>query len=276
MAGGSSSSGVKGTITRVADILRCFAESSGELTLSDVADRVALPRSTTHRLLQLLRAEGLVDTDGPYQRYHAGSELFRIAGLLTARMPIVQIGTPILRSIVEACDETALLGVLHRERLAMTLVAKVDSTKPIRYAIDLNVPRSLVWGATGRAILAFLSDDDIERAIAMNQEPSAQGSRRVDRQQLREEVAQIRRDGYTVTQGQRIANSVGIAAPFFFADGSVAGDVALTIPQYRYDARQRAHLVELVIQGASKMSAALGYLPEDSFVSLKAAKGAAR
>jgi DNA-binding IclR family transcriptional regulator len=272
----AAASDSKGTIARVVEILRCFAEHGGELPLSKISAQIALPRSTTHRLLQLLKTERLVETDGPYEGYRAGRELFRIAALLSARMPIVQIGTPILRAIVDACDETCLLGAFDRDRLSMTFVAKVDSTKPIRYAIDLNVARSLVWGATGRAILAFLEDDDIDRAVASNREPSASGSMRVDRRALRDDVTSIRRNGYAISEGQRIASSIGIAAPFFLADGFVAGDIALTIPEFRYDARQRARLIDSVVKGASEMSAALGYVAPASLPAKDAKRGTAR
>src|ERR1700730_9832348 len=53
----------KGTVVRVVDLLRSFAEGPAQWSLSEIAERVALPRSTTHRLLQLLRSQGFVDAD---------------------------------------------------------------------------------------------------------------------------------------------------------------------------------------------------------------------
>jgi DNA-binding IclR family transcriptional regulator len=256
--GGSGDS--KGTVVRVVQLLRCFAESP-EWTLTDIAKCVELPRSTTHRLLQLLRSQGLVEVDEVNRRYLAGTELHRIAGLLAARMPLVQIGTPILRSIVNECDETALLSVYQPSRRNMIFAAKVDSTQPVRYMIDVNVPHTVLWGATGRAILAFLDEDDVERVVASNTEPSAEGDLRIDRKKLREELAKIRRDGYASSRGQRISGAVGIAAPFFNASGAVAGDVGLTIPEYRFNNRLRSRYIALVRDGAAKISAALGHRP---------------
>jgi IclR family transcriptional regulator, KDG regulon repressor len=249
----------KGTVVRVVDLLRSFAEGPAQWSLSEIAERVALPRSTTHRLLQLLRSQGFVDADDGDGRYAAGAELYRVAALLAARMPLVQLATPILREIVDACDETALLGLYQRDRHMMIFAAKVESTKPVRYVIDLNVPQTPLWGATGRAIAAHLDEAELERAIAAN--PLAPDGRpqRLDRRALRAELEAIRRDGFAFSSGQRIPTAVGIAAPFFFADGTVAGDVAVTIPEFRFDARKRGSVVGLVRDAAGRISEALGY-----------------
>lgn len=251
-----TTSDAKGTVVRVVDLIRCFAEAP-QWTLSDIAERVGLPRSTAHRLLQLLRSQGFVDEEN--RQYSPGSELHRVAALLAARMPLVHLAMPILRRIVDECDETAILGVYQRDRRNMVFAAKVDSAQPVRYMLDLNVPKTLLWGATGRAILAFLDDDEIDRILAANTEPSADGNIQIDRDQLHAELATIRHDGYALSRGQRIAKAVGIAAPFFYADGSAAGDIALTIPEFRFNARKRTHFVTLIREGAQEMSDALGH-----------------
>jgi IclR family acetate operon transcriptional repressor len=251
--------GSTGTVARVMALLGCFAEGPTELTLSELADRVELPRSTTHRLLRLLRVRGFVEIDEENRRYSAGTELYRIAALLTAKMPLVQVALPVLRSIVDACDETALLSLYLRDRHAAMFAAKVDSTKPVRYVIDLNVPQSLLWGPSGRAILASLDEPAIERVIRANGNAPSTDGHRLDRRALNEDLEAIRRSGYAASRGERVPNAVGIAAPFFHADRSVAGAVALAIPEFRFDSRARARFVALVRDGADRVSAALGY-----------------
>lgn len=264
----------KGTVARVVELIRCFAEGPPEWSLGEIADRVDLPRSTTHRLLQLLRAQGFVEIDEENRRYTTGRELYRVAALLAASMPLVQLAMPILRGVVDECDETALLGLYQRDRHAMIFAAKVESTKPVRYVIDVNVPQTPLYGATGRAIIAFLDDEELERAIAANASVPGGDQRRLDRRALREELEEIRRNGYAVSSGQRIPTAVGIAAPFFFADGSVAGDIGVTIPEFRFETRKRSSLIALVRAAAARMSDSLGYNPSATRAS--SSRGSAR
>src|SRR5487761_2584140 len=49
------------SLTRGLSILQCLASTEGGLTLTDIAQRVQLPTSTTHRLLSTLEKNGYVD-----------------------------------------------------------------------------------------------------------------------------------------------------------------------------------------------------------------------
>jgi len=242
---------------RTIDVLYCFAEHPGPLTLTEVANLAYIPPSTAHRVLQLLRSRGIVASEGRYRRYSAGSELYRLATLLSAQLPLRDIARPILQRVVNACDETCLLGVLNREPLSVTFVEKVESTKPFRFVPELNRPRSLLWGANGRAILAHLPLADIDTVIASNTEAGADGSLTVERDLLLADLAKIRAAGFAISHGQRTANAVGIAAPFF-SPGGVLGDVAITIPHYRFDPAKRAALGAIVRDAAADISAAFG------------------
>lgn len=253
-----ASDDTKGTVVRVLSLLRCFADGPADWTPSELAAVLHLPRSTVHRLLQLLRSQGLVDVDPASRRYGAGTELYRFGSMLAARMPYTRIARPILDHIVGNCDETAVLGLYQPTRSQMIFAATAESTKPMRYVLHENVLQSLLWGATGRAILAFLEPAEVNRAVGLD-EPSPARATPIDRAALDAELATIRARGYAVSRGQRIPSAVGIAAPFFSASGRVLGDIAITIPDFRFDGGTAEHLIELVVSGASQMSNALGY-----------------
>ena len=69
------SSETRGTVARVIDILRHLAEGPEDWALADLATALELPRSTTHRLLQLLQTQGIVEADPLSRRYRPGVEL---------------------------------------------------------------------------------------------------------------------------------------------------------------------------------------------------------
>ena len=52
------------SLTRGLSILECLARAEGGLSLTDIAQRVQLPASTTHRLLGTLEKMGYVHTMG--------------------------------------------------------------------------------------------------------------------------------------------------------------------------------------------------------------------
>src|SRR4051794_28673426 len=99
-----------GTVARVAQLLRVLAETHGEASLSDVAERMKLPVSTTHRLLHLLLEQGFVDRGHGSRTYRPGLEFLRVGGLVAARSELTEIAQTFMEAVVETCDETCMLS----------------------------------------------------------------------------------------------------------------------------------------------------------------------
>jgi DNA-binding IclR family transcriptional regulator len=246
-----------GTVARVALLLRVLAEAEGEASLSDIAERMRLPASTTHRLLNLLQEQGFVERGQGSRSYRAGLEFLRVAGLVTSRAQLTDVARPFMQAVVEACDETCMLSVyLPRNRAAM--IAKVIyGSHPLRYEATLYQPSSLVWGATGLGILAFLPPETIDDVIE-HEGPSPASGKTIKAASLRRELATIREQGYALTHGQKITGAVGISAPVFNA-GGVAAALCITLPESRFQEAMEARLARTLKEQAGRLSQALGW-----------------
>jgi IclR family transcriptional regulator, KDG regulon repressor len=254
-ASSSSQERETGTVRRVLMLLSSLADRPGESAQS-LAARVNLPRSSVHRLLTMLRASGFADTElsggfGP------GNELYRIAGRLGARMPYRKLAEPYLQALSEQFRETSILALLSREQLKMFYAATGSPPDPMRYNIELGALEPLVWGATARVLLAHLDEEEIAAAIK-RREPSPALGLQLSKTELRQSLAQIRRDGYGITHAHRTLNTVGIAAPFFDGEGKVAGSLGFLIPEFRWASSSRDAVVRSLINAAAGMSRHLG------------------
>jgi IclR family transcriptional regulator, KDG regulon repressor len=254
-AGPSSQERETGTVRRVLMLLSSLADRPGESAQS-LAARVNLPRSSVHRLLAMLRANGFADSE-PGGGFGPGIELYRIAGRLGARMPYRKLAEPYLQALSERFHETSILALLAREQLKMFYAAKGSPSDPMRYNIELGALEPLVWGATARVLLAYLSKQEIIAAIA-RRELSPASRRELGKTELLRSLAQIRRDGYGITHAHRTPNTVGIAAPFFDGEGQVAGSLGFLIPEFRWASSPRDEVVRALIDAAAAMSRQLG------------------
>ncbi|WP_345250995.1 IclR family transcriptional regulator [Pigmentiphaga soli] len=245
-----------GTVHRVLRILGCFAEKE-RWGLNELARALNLPRATTHRLLNLCRPLNFVaqDEDGSYC---PGLELYRLAGRLSMEMPLNRIAGPILARVRDQTDETTILTLLVRSELKMFFALTASPSHPMRYTIQTNRLEPLTWGATGRALLAFLSPEEIGEAVR-RAEPSPLDQRPLDEAELRRSLAGIRAAGHSVTHGQRTPNGVGLAVPFFDGRGEVRGNVALTIPEFRFDPDKQAWLLGLLREAAAELARKMGW-----------------
>lgn len=254
-----ASDGSPGPVARAVSILRTIAEAPGEMTLSQIAAEVGLPRPSTHRHLQVLRDAGMVEHDADTRRYRPGTEFYRLAALVVSNHSIVDLALPFMKRLAEETEESSVLGLYHPEEDSMIYAAQVPSKHPLGYRIELNKPSSLAWGATGQAILAALPDPDAERIIR-TAEPSPVSGRKVAPQRLRKELAAIRRRGYASTRSHKIAGAHAIAAPVLASAGRVVGSLSITIPEVRFDPANEVHLATLVSSRAAELSELLGHI----------------
>lgn len=246
-----------GTVARVALLLRVLAEAPGESTLGDLAARLRLPVSTTHRLLALLQEQGFVERGADQRTYRPGLEFLRVGGLVSSRAQLTDVAEPFMRAVVETCDETCLLSVYLPHSRSSMIAKVIYGSHPLRYVATLYQPSSLVWGATGLGILAFLPQAVIDDLVP-REGPSPATGKAVRLPALRRDLATIRERGYACTRGQKIAGAVGLSAPVFNATGVVAA-LCITVPDTRFQAPMELRLARLLKQQAERFSAALGW-----------------
>jgi DNA-binding IclR family transcriptional regulator len=248
-----------GTVSRTVALLREIAEAEGEVQIKTLAGRLALPPSTVHRLLDLLAQEGMVERDEATRTYRAGREYFRLSSLVLQANPLRAVAMPLLEEAVRECNETAYLGLyLPRER-KMMFAAACESPHPLGYRVKQNAPVSVLTGASGRSILAWLPEREIDEALAAETDDPVVRKAVRSRRSLMEDLAQIRARGYAVTYGQRIPGAVGVFSAVFDAQGTVIGCIGYTVPEQRYQPARLPKLAAASRKYAGALSAALGY-----------------
>jgi IclR family transcriptional regulator, KDG regulon repressor len=244
-----------GTVRRVLMLLSALADQPG-VSAQNLSTRLNLPRSSVHRLLAMLRANGFAANDeggfGP------GLELFRIAGRLGPQTPFRKLAEPYLHTLSAEFGETTILALLAREQLRMFYAAQGSPPDPMRYNLQLGALEPLVWGATARVLLAHLTEQEIATAIS-RRELSPARRQSLDEVELRSSIERIRRDGYDITHAHRTQNAVGLAAPFFDGDGKVVGSIAFLIPEFRWQAAAQDSVVRAIVDAAEELSRQLGH-----------------
>lgn len=227
----------------------------------ELAEILGVPPSGAHRILGVLESAGLIETDEATGRYRPSLELYRIAWRAAANVPFSHAAIPVLRDLVAACNETALLGLYDPVRLEMIVAASVESSHPVRYVVRLHEWVSVHAGASGLAIMAFLSPTEREAIVRRTGLRPFTGNTITDAVRLEKELEVIRRRGYAFSRSQRLDGAVGIAAPVFGGAGAVIGDVILTIPEQRFNMRAEADFARLVMKHAELVTARIGGEP---------------
>ncbi len=240
------------------DVLHRFL-AQDEWGVRELSQAIGLPRSTTGRILQTLEEEGILEGDPGSGKYRLGFELYRIASIVVTKMDVIRIALPLMKQLAAECNETVYLLVYHGCQL--TFISKVDCPHPVKYVVELGRSQSAHCGASGKAIMAYLSTDELEFVIRETGLAPVTPNTITDRARLLADLDLTRTRGFAFSVGERIPGVVGIAAPVFDARGQVFGGLNVTIPDSRFQPGMEAHLGPLVSRYAKCLSDMLGHVP---------------
>ena len=248
--GATPPSGIR-VVDRVVQILDLLAGAGQGLGVTEIARRLRLGKSTTHRLLSSLAKAEVVRLDPRTRLYHLGYRLLQWTSGWLDRMDVRTRALPSLRRLREKCQETVSLNL--QEGLARVAVERLEASQEVRFVAELGKPLPLHVGAGGKAILAFLPAAEIDRVLkAARLGPSGAG-------RVRRALGEIRRSGYAVSFGERIPGSGSVSAPVSNHEGRVIGSVSILSVAVRLSPDTVRSYGELVRQAAEAVSRDLGW-----------------
>jgi len=154
-------------VSRVQAIERAFAVlavlADGPAGVTDVADRVRLPKSTVARLLRALQREGAVEQVPGETRYRVGERMGLLAARLTPGASLVSLARPTLEELAADVGEAAGLGVPDGFRVHYIDQADTTNAVQARDWTGTRVPMHAV--PSGQALLAHMPAPEFARFL---------------------------------------------------------------------------------------------------------------
>ena len=237
-------------------LLKAFSEEQEEISVSALAQKLGVAKSTIHRLAVTLVSEGLLEQNPDNQRYRLGIGLFALGTLVRRRMDISTEARPYLFSLREKTGETILLGIPSDGDIMY--IYNLESPQALRMRSDIGIRRPGLTTAVGRAIFAFAPDDLIDRMLAAP--VVARTSRTITNPAiLRATLAEVREQGYAIEDEESEAGIRAIAAPVRRAGGFVVGAVGIAGPSQRLSLDALKALVTPLLDAAAAISVRLGH-----------------
>ena len=238
-------------------ILKHLAVAPEGVSVRDLARKLACGPSSVQKSMQALVSQDFARYDGKTQRYLLGPAALQIALSGLTRLEIRRMARPHLERLVQACGETALLGI--RDAGEAVYVEKAVSQYEVRMDPPIGARRPLNCTAVGKALLASLSDAEVQRLAEQGCLVKATHRSITDPQALRLEMAGIKERGYSVDREEFIEGAMCVGAPVRNHEGEVVAALAVSGPTARVQARVDQIVVEIV-RSAQALSSELGHL----------------
>lgn len=226
------------TIAAVEAALRVLDafDNAGALRLTDLNARTGLTRSRILRLLGTLEACGYVVLSAKGQ-YALGPKIFRL-GWSTRRAysSLIDVVRPSLERAVAETGVTAFFSIPRGDQ--RIVLASCEPDAGVRFVVEEGQARALHVGATGRVLLAYMEPELVEAVLSAGELVKLTQSTVSDPSQLRESIAEIRREGFAVSFGEATSTAFAMAVPLL-SGARLVGALSLAGPLEEYEARQR-------------------------------------
>jgi len=241
------------TIVKGLRVLEALAASDQARGISELAREIKLNKSNVQRILGTLLALGYVQKDPATSRYSATLRMWEYGIRVAHRNQVRRAAQPYLRALFDQLNESLFLCV--RDNDDILYLDKMESATPVRISSQIGFRAPAARTASGKAILAFLDDDAVRRAVTAAREHFAVAE--IDGPALDRELPQIRADGYAISESGYRQGVNSIAAPIRGHDGAVVASIAVTGPCERLSRAKLMTYAPDLVNAATRISEAL-------------------
>lgn len=246
------------TLVKGLEVLEALAQSESSRGVSDLARELGLTKSNVHRTLQTLCAVGYVRKTEASGEYECTMKVPRIAAAILGRVDLKRVAEPFMQAVAASTQETVHLSIL--DDTDVFYVHKIDSAHPVRAYSEISGRAPAYCVATGKALLAFQDDSYLQR---FGERLKAHTPRTIATQaELRQELAQVRQQGYAINRGEWRETVGGIAAPIFDSTRRPLAAIGISGPLERLRPPKVKAFTPEVVRAARDISEALGYIAQ--------------
>jgi DNA-binding IclR family transcriptional regulator len=233
-----------------------YVAQAGEVSVSEVAAALGLPRPSAHILLSTLTTAGYLRQARRRGRYRVDLRVLKVAREVLARLPVRDRAAPLLHELAQTTGLNVYLAVLSRGEV-VTVDRVLAKPRPEARA-DIGVASPAYASAMGKALLAHLPPGELEAYLAtVHLEPVTEYTI-TSAAALRGELARVREQGYALSEGEHRSGVRSVAAPVFAYNGEA---LAAVCASHRTPPAEPppAALIRDVMEVAERISHTLGY-----------------
>ncbi|HWT33897.1 MAG TPA: IclR family transcriptional regulator [Microbacterium sp.] len=212
-----------GSFDRVTHVLLALAHMDAP-RIAEIGAFTGLPVSAVYRCIASLVEAGLVEEGPTHGRYHAGAVTISLAERY--RRSSLSAGHT-ARSLAELAAHTQeFAALLIRSGDEIVCVDAADGSRVLRCSFTIGEVVPMIAGASAKAVLAHLPDEEVREVLDRN------GVTEADAERVRASLPGIRERGFAVSSDEVDEGVWGVSAPVF-SHGSVVGSVSTMAPVFR-------------------------------------------
>ncbi len=241
-------------VQRALDILDCFDFDSRQLSLTDIARRTGLNKTTALRLASNLVERRYLQAEAG--GYSLGLRLFELGGVVFSSFSLRRAAARHLTRLQQDTAATVLLGALIDDQLVY--LDKREGGAGVRIVSDIGWRRPPHYGMLGMVLMAGLTAKEVSRLLRKYPLKSVTPATVIDPEAFRQRLAHVAKQGYVIEDGEAVEGVIGVAAPIKDYTGQVAAAVGCAVLKAQHTRQTFDRIKDLVQSAAREISREMG------------------
>jgi IclR family pca regulon transcriptional regulator len=221
-------------LARGLEVIRAFAGQDEELTLAEIAKIVDLPRATVRRSLITLGALGYIEEKGRF--FRLAPKVLTLAQAYLSSNLLPRVANPFVQQVSADLGESCSVSILHGTEIIY--VVRSINKRLSALLGDVGSRRPAHCTSMGRVLLAHLSERDLDAYFAAVELKALTPHTVTDEDEIRSQLAKIRKQDYCLSDQQTEIDLRTIAVPLRNNTGLVVAAMHVTTQASRTNKRQ--------------------------------------
>jgi IclR family transcriptional regulator, KDG regulon repressor len=221
------------SVGNAARLLKQFSSNERELGVTELAGRLGIGKSTVHRLLATLQAEQFVEQDPESGRYRLGLAIFELGAAASASTTLHQAVLMPMAALRVRTGETVHAAVLDGRQVVY--VERLESPHTLRLFLEVGRRNDAHSTATGKCLLAHLDEARLTQLLDGWQLAAKTPHTVTDPTELRQQLRQVRKQGYAHNLHESEVGILSVAAPIRDARGETIAALGVAGPAPRME-----------------------------------------
>jgi IclR family transcriptional regulator, acetate operon repressor len=245
-------------------ILDIIADAGGEARLTEISTIAGLNVSTCHHLISTLCNWGYVARGARSKTYVLGSRILHLSAACLRQVDLPRRAQNYVDRLNDQTREAVQLAIMQDTSLVN--VVRREARHAVRVDAGLGGKSNAAHAtATGKAILAWLPPNELDRIVADKGLTAFTPNTIVSLDKLKEELRLTRRNGFAVDREEFQPGVICIGAAIRDHAGAVVGSISVSSPLFRatdeYLDQIRVHLIAATDELSMELGAPGAMLP---------------
>lgn len=241
---------------RCLKVLELLADEPFELSFTELAARLKIPKASAHRLCTTLIEANLIIQEPVTRRYMLSSHALWIGSGYLRHSPLYRAAFFPMQELARQFPGTVQLGVLDDDHVLFIHSVGFFGA-PDAFA-DVGLRRPLNATASGKIFLAGMSAEEVDRIMSKCAEKYT-GSTITSTARMKQEIVQVKKMRYARNVEELLPGYWVLAAGVGGQDDRPAAAISITLPLKEFTPDQEAAIAASIKEAARKASLQLGH-----------------